>query len=91
MKKYYNSYWSETRLHETVLGVLKSRGFEPVVDAIRNKLPATAEALLMEVEADHSATAGDYTAEENIAIESAIEECWKRVERLYSEQKGSTV
>lgn len=88
MKKYYNSYWNETRLHETVLAALKSEGLEPVVEAIRNKLPATAEALLLDIEADHSATAGDYTAEENIAIESAIEECWKRIERLYDEQKG---
>ena len=89
MKKYYNSYWNETRMHETVLAALKSEGLDPVVQAIRNKLPATAEALLMDIEADHSATAGDYTAEENIAIESAIEECWKRIERLYDEQKGS--
>lgn len=71
-----------------VLTALKSKGLEPVVEAIRNKLPATAEALLMEIEADHAASMQEYTAAENRYIDMAIEECWKRVERLYEEQKG---
>lgn len=88
MKKYYNGWQMAGTGSLTVLGVLKSEGFEPVVNAIKKKFPATAEALLMEVEADHAATMDQYTTDENRYIEAAIEECWKRVERLYEEQKG---
>ena len=71
-----------------VLTVLKSDGMKPAVEAIREKQPVLAEFLLMEIEADHAATMSEYTTEENRCIDIAIDECWKRVERLYAEQKG---
>ena len=88
MKKLVDQDWREASVACSVLSVLKSEGMEPVVKAIQNKLPATAEALLMEIEADHAASVQEYTAAENRYIDMAIEECWKRVERLYEEQKG---
>lgn len=72
----------------TVLEVLKSKGFEPVVTAIREGLPNLAEASLMDLEAEYGVTFGDYTTEENIAIEAGIEECWRRIERLRKESEG---
>lgn len=69
-----------------VLNVLQSKGFEPVVSAIREKLPFLAEANLLELEAIHSACADEYSTEENLAIEAGIEECWKRIDRLKEEQ-----
>lgn len=71
----------------SVLDVLKSKGFEPVVAAIRDGFPNLAEGLLMELEAEYGVTFGDYTAEENVAIEAAIEECWKRIERVRKERE----
>ena len=71
----------------SVLNVLKSEGFEPVVSAIKNKLPFLAEANLMELEAVHSVTESQYTTEENQLICLAIEECWKQVERLKTERE----
>ena len=70
----------------TTLAALQSVGMAPVVNAIRNGCPATAEALLMDLEADHVAHWGEYTPEENMAIVNACEECWKRIERLYAEK-----
>lgn len=75
----------------SVLSVLKSKGFEPVVTAIREGLPSLAEMELMELEAEYGVTFGDYTTEENIVIEAAIEECWKHIDRLREEQKGSSL
>ena len=88
MGKYYNGFRLRQTDGVTVLGVLKSEGFEPVVTAIKQGMPATAEGLLMEIEADSAATMNEYTAEENRCIDMAIEECWKRIEWLYADQKG---
>lgn len=71
----------------SILDVLKSPGFEPVVSAIRGRFPYLAQANLMELEAICSACAEEYSAEENIAIEAAIEECWRRIERLKTERE----
>lgn len=68
-----------------VLTVLKSDGMKPVVEAIREKQPVLAEFLLMEIEADHTATMSEYTADENRYIDAAIEELWKQTERLWDE------
>lgn len=89
MKKYFNNEMHERNPSYTTLAALWSPGLRPAVEAIRNKMPATAEALLMDIEADHSATMLEYTGEENYYIDTAIEECWKRVDQLYEEQKGS--
>lgn len=72
----------------SVLNILKSKGFEPVVSAIRDGLPYLAEANLMELEAIHSATADVYSAEENAAIEVGIEICWRKIEMLKTEREG---
>lgn len=72
----------------SVLNVLKSDGFKPVVSAIRDGLPYLAQANLLELEAAHSATADQYTTEENRLIEVAIEECWRRIERIKTEFGG---
>lgn len=88
MKKLVDQDWREASVALSALSVLQSEGMEPVVKAIRNKLPAIAESLLMDIEADHAATVQEYTAAENRYIDMAIEECWKQVERLYEEQKG---
>lgn len=69
-----------------VLDVLKSKGFEPTVTAIREKLPFLAEANLMDLEAIHSACMDEYTPEENAAISAGIEECWRRIDLLKDEQ-----
>lgn len=69
----------------SVLNILKSEGFRPVVSAIRDGLPHLAEANLMEIEANHSAAESEYTEEENRLIEVAIEECWRRIGRLKTE------
>ena len=70
----------------TVLNVLKSKGFEPVVTAIRDGYPGLAEGLLMDLEADHTAHWGEYTPQENMFIVEACEECWNRIDRLYKEK-----
>lgn len=72
----------------SVLEVLKSQGFEPVVSAIREKLPYLAEANLLELEAIHSACADEYSGEENVAIEAGIEICWRKIEELKTEREG---
>lgn len=72
----------------STLDVLKSKGFEPVVSAIRDKLPYLAEANLLELEAIHSASANEYSAEENAAIEVGIEICWRKIEMLKTEREG---
>ena len=72
----------------SIINVLKSDGFKPVVSAIRDGLPYLAEANLLNLEAVHSATEGEYTTEENRIIEVAIEECWRRIERLKTEFGG---
>lgn len=71
-----------------VLNVLQSKGFEPVVSAIRDKLPYLAEANLLELEAIHSACADEYSPEENVAIEAGIEICWRKIEMLKTEREG---
>ena len=71
----------------TVLDVLKSPAFASIILTIRQRYPAIAEAQLMNLEAHHSANYAEYTTEENIAIEQAIEECWKRVRRLNKEKE----
>lgn len=49
MKKLVDQDWREASVACSVLSVLKSEGMEPVVKAIQDKFPATAEALLMEI------------------------------------------
>lgn len=71
-----------------VLDVLKSKGFEPTVTAIREKLPFLAEANLLELEAIHSACADEYSPVENVAIEEGIEICWRKIEMLKTEREG---
>lgn len=71
----------------TVLTVLQSKGFEPVVSAIKAKLPFLAEANLLEVEMGYAMTADEYSWEENRTIEEAIEECWRRIEKLKTERE----
>ena len=73
---------------DSLLDVLKSKGFEPVVSAIRDKLPYLAEANLLELEAIHSACADEYSADENVAIEAGIEICWRKIEELKTEREG---
>lgn len=70
----------------SVVDVLKSKGFEPVVIAIREKLPFLAEGLLMELEADYAAHFEEYALDENLDISRAIEECWRRIDCLKDEQ-----
>lgn len=70
----------------STLDVLKSKGFEPVVSAIRDKLPFLAEGILMELEADYGAHCQEYSTEEKCAISGAINECWIRIDRLKDEQ-----
>lgn len=72
----------------SVMNVLQSKGFEPVVSAIRDKLPYLAEANLLELEAIHSACADEYSPEENAAIEAGIEICWRKIEMLKTEREG---
>lgn len=72
----------------SVMNVLQSKGFEPVMSAIRDKLPYLAEANLMELEAIHSACADEYSTEENVAIEVDIEICWRKIEMLKTEREG---
>lgn len=69
-----------------VMNVLQSKGFEPVVSAIREKLPFLAEGILMELEADYDAHRQEYSTEEKLAISGAINECWIRIDRLKDEQ-----
>lgn len=86
MKKLVDQDWREASVALSVLSVLQSEGMEPVVKAIRNKLPAIAESLLMDIEADHAAEMYQYTAYENRLIDEAIEECWKQIDRLKDDQ-----
>lgn len=69
-----------------VLNVLQSKGFEPVVSAIREKLPFLAEAILMDLDADYCKHSGEYSTEEKLAIRRAIDECWRRIDLLKDEQ-----
>lgn len=69
-----------------VLDVLKSKGFEPTVTAIREKLPFLAEANLMKLEADYGAHCHEYSTEEKWAISKAIDDCWRRIDELKDEQ-----
>ena len=72
----------------SVMNILQSKGFEPVVSAIRDKLPFLAEAKLLELEAIHSACSDEYSADENAAIEAGIEICWRKIEELKTEREG---
>lgn len=71
----------------TVFDVLKSPAFASIVLTIRQRYPAIAEAELMDLEAYHAATISEYTTEENVAIEQAFKECWKRVKWLNEEKE----
>ena len=66
----------------TVMSALKSKGFEPVITAIRNKLPFTAEALLMDLDADYCAHIQEYSTEEKMFIGQAIEICWRKIDEV---------
>ena len=72
--------------HYAKLAALQSAGMAPVVNAIRDGCPGLAEALLMDLEADHTAHWSEYTPQENMAIVEACEECWNRIDRLYKEK-----
>ena len=72
--------------HYAKLAALQSDGMAPVVKAIRDGYPGLAEALLMDLESDHTAHWSEYTPQENMAIVEACEECWKRINRLYKEK-----
>ena len=69
----------------TLLDVLESDGFRGVLFFIRNKAPNLAEMELMDLEANHSKTAGEYSPEENALIEQAIRKCWEVIDRLRKE------
>ena len=71
---------SQERLTE--LTALKSKGFEPVVNAIRNKLPFLAEAMLMDLDADYCAHCDEYSTEEKMAISRAIDICWRKIDEV---------
>lgn len=66
-------------MENITLTVLKSKGFEDIIKAIKNKHFELAEILLMDLEADFANTQNEYTSEEIIAIYEAIEKCWKHI------------
>ena len=75
-------------MHEPIMNALKSDGFHPIVSAIQQRCPAVAEAMIREAEIQHQEHESEYTAEENIAIGLAFEECEKRIDRLWREVRG---
>lgn len=75
-------------MHDKIMSALKSEGFKPIIFAIQQRCPIVAEAMLMEIQADHFEHESEYTWEENYAIELAFEECGKRIDRLYREMRG---
>lgn len=73
--------------HLTVMTALQSSGFVPVVTAIKNKCPFTAEALLMDLDADYCAHAHEYSTEEKLIISRSIDICWRKIDELKEAQE----
>ena len=72
---------------ESVLGVLQSPAFEPVVMAIRNKCPDAAEGILRYIECEQTEmlVEGIINHHESWLIDQAIEECYRRIELMRGE------
>lgn len=73
--------------HLSVMAALQSAGFEPVVTAIKNKCPFTAEALLMDLDADYCAHRNEYSTEEKLIISRSIDICWRKIDELKDAQE----
>lgn len=73
----------------SVLQVLQSKKFEPVVTAIKEKSPNRAEFCLREIECeqDAMAIARIITPYEYWILDQAIGECYKRIHRLNTEME----
>lgn len=73
----------------SVLQVLQSKKFEPVVTAIKKKSPNRAEFCLREIESEQAEMeiARIITPYETWILDQAIEECYKRIQRLNDEME----